>query len=178
MIVGKTATLSLTVAEWREFASFSAEERDYIHRALDIGLARRNALQYWVRKPGDTTLVRDHREAYRPIAQLKHSIPSEHSFEGMEVFMGTLLRMTAFDLSQGALTGFSAYRFLYERLLGAAVRPWLASAFCGAAALPQIRPDRRKGLLQSLSQAAATAPAWSEEEPSFYPDHLDDEKAA
>jgi hypothetical protein len=71
--------------------------------------------------------------------------------------LGKLVRLTAFDLAQEKLTGFSSYRFLYERLLGADVRPWLPSAFCAAAALPQIRPERRKKLLQSISEAAATA---------------------
>ena len=91
--------------------------------------------------------------------------------------MGTLIRLTAFDLAQERLTGFSAYRFLYERLLGAEVRPWLPSAFCAAAALPQIRPERRRGLLQSISEAAATAPGWSARSPTFYPEWVDKEAA-
>jgi len=66
---------------------------------------------------------------------------------------------------------------LYERLLGADIRPWLPSAFCAAAALPQIRPERRKKLLQSISEAAATAPGWSTREPAFYPEWVDKEAA-
>ena len=92
-------------------------------------------------------------------------------------FVGALIRITAQDLAQEQITSFSAYRFLYERLLGAKARPWLPSAFCGAAALPQIRPCRRKMLLQSLSEAAATAPAWSEREPCFYPEKVEAEAA-
>jgi len=91
--------------------------------------------------------------------------------------MGPLLRVTTFDLAQERLAGFCAYRFLYERLLGADVRPWLPAAFCGAAALPRIRPDRRKGLLQSISEAAATAPGWSRREPMFVPDFVELEAA-
>src|SRR3546814_18123815 len=71
-------------------------------------------------------------------------------------------RVAAFDLAQERLTCFCAFRVRYERLLGAEVRPWLPSAFCAAASLPQIRPERRKVLLQSLSEAAATAPGWSD----------------
>ena len=92
--------------------------------------------------------------------------------------MGPLLRVTAFDLAQGRLDGFSAYRFLYERLLGPEVRQWLPAAFCGAAALPHIRPERRKGLLQSISEAAATAPGWSLRAPRFYPEFVEMEDAA
>jgi hypothetical protein len=73
-----------------------------------------------------------------------------------------LVRMAAFDLQQERISSFSALPFLYERLLGAKARPYLPAAFCAAAALPIIRPERRKILLQSLSEAAATAPGWSE----------------
>jgi hypothetical protein len=57
------------------------------------------------------------------------------------------------------------------------VRPWLPDAFCGAAALPQIRPDLRKQLLQSISEAAATAPGWSPTAPRFYPEWVEQEAA-
>ena len=70
------------------------------------------------------------------------------------------------------------YQPVYERLLGADVRPWLPSAFCAAAALPQIRPECRKELLQSLSEAAATAPGWSDREPAFYPEYIEAAEAA
>ena len=46
-----------------------------------------------------------------------------------------------------------------------------------AAALPQIRPERRKHLLQSISEAAATAPGWSSRAPSFYPEWVEKEAA-
>jgi hypothetical protein len=101
----------------------------------------------------------------------------DSSFDAIEEYMGKLLRIAAFDLAQDRLTCFSAFRFLYERLLGAEVRPFLPSAFCAAAALPQIRPERRKHLLQSISEAAATAPGWSAREPSFYPEWVAKEAA-
>ena len=46
------------------------------------------------------------------------------------------------------------------------------------AAMPHLRPARRKILLQSLSEAAATAPAWSSREPTFMPEYVDLEEAA
>jgi hypothetical protein len=96
----------------------------------------------------------------------------------IEPFLGKLVRLAAFDLEQERLASFSSFRFLYERLLGAQVRPWLPAAFCAASALPSIRPERRKLLLQSLSEAAATAPGWSEREPVFLPEYVDDFEAA
>src|SRR3546814_9643170 len=37
-----------------------------------------------------------------------------------------LTEISIFDLSQRQIRSFPAYRFLYERLIGGAVRPWLA----------------------------------------------------
>ena len=90
-----------------------------------------------------------------------------------EALLSPLVMLTAFDLGEGKLPSFAAYRFLYERLLGARIRPWLPSAFCAAASLPHLHPAMRGALLSSLSEAAATAAEWSQEEPSFLPDWVD-----
>jgi hypothetical protein len=171
--MAKTGTASLTIAELREFASFSEDEQQFIERGLDIGLGRAEASKRW----GSRTATRGQWLAYRELRSLRGAIPCEGTLEGVEAFMGPLTRITAQDLVQEQLSSFSAYRFLYERLLGAKARPWLPSAFCGAAALPQVRPARRKMLLQSLSEAAATAPGWSEREPCFYPERVEAEAA-
>ena len=126
---------------------------------------------------GDTASIRQQYLAYRELRSLRDALPGESSLDGLQDFIGALLRITAQDLAQEQISSFCAYRFLYERLLGARCRPWLPAAFCGAAALPQIRPMRRKMLLQSLSEAAATAPGWSEREPCFYPEKVEAEAA-
>jgi hypothetical protein len=175
--MARTGTASLTIAELREFASFSEEEQLFIERGLDIGLGRGDAFKQWSREAGDTAAIRQQYLAYRELRTLRDAVPCESSLDGVQDFMGALLRITAQDLAQEHLSSFSAYRFLYERLLGAQARPWLPAAFCGAAALPQIRPGRRKMLLQSLSEAAATAPGWSDREPCFYPEKVEAEAA-
>jgi hypothetical protein len=175
--MAKTGTASLTIAELREFASFTEAEQLFIERGLDIGLGRGDAFKQWSQCDRDTTSIRQQYIAYRELRALREAVPNEISFEGTQEFMGALLRITAQDLAQEQIDSFSAYRFLYERLLGARGRPWLPAAFCGAAALPQIRPARRKMLLQSLSEAAATAPGWSEREPCFYPEKVEAEAA-
>jgi hypothetical protein len=173
-----TGTSLLTISELREFASFTAAEQRYIKRSLDVGLGRQDAFKLWARDGGERASIRSQYVMYQDLAKLRSHAPDEAVLAGIDGFMGALLRITAFDLAQERLTSFSAYRFLYERLLGADVRPWLPAAFCGAAALPQIRPERRKVLLQSLSEAAATAPGWSDREPSFFPVFIDKELAA
>ena len=167
----------MTIAELREFASFSEDEQLFIERGLDIGLGRGDAFKAWSRGAGDKAAIRQQYLAYRELRTLCETVPCETSLDGIQDFIGALLRITAHDLAQEQLDSFSAYRFLYERLLGAKSRPWLPAAFCGAAALPQIRPARRKMLLQSLSEAAATAPGWSEREPCFYPEKVEAEAA-
>src|SRR3546814_6520150 len=88
-------------------------------------------------------------------------------------FYGPLIALSGFDLGQGRLPSFSSYRFLYERLLGARVRPWLPGAFASAAMLPSLDPTRRKALLETIPEAVATAPGWSIREPVFYPEWVE-----
>ena len=170
-------TASITISEMREFASFTPAEQRYIRRSLDIGLARRDAFTLWGRSPQECNSIRGQYVAYQELKSLRGDCPDEDSLEGIEIFCGKLTRLAAFDLAQDRIESFGAFRFLYERLLGATIRPWLPSAFCAASALPQIAPGRRKLLLQSLSEAAATASGWSEREPSFYPEFIEEAAA-
>ena len=170
-------TASLTIAEMREFASFTAAEQRYIKRSLDVGLSRHDAFKLWARDAAESSAIRGQYVSYQELKTLRCLQPDEFVLDGIADFMGTLLRITAHDLAQERIESFSAYRFLYERLLGAPIRPWLPAAFCGAAALPQIRPERRKHLLQSISEAAATAPGWSAREPVFFPEFIEAEAA-
>ena len=169
----KNNTTSLSIAEMREFASFSPCEQRFIRRNLDIGLGRCDAFRVWGRDPGENAAIRRQYVAYQDLKALRRSIPGADGGEAISPFMGQLSRLASFDLAQERLDGFSPFRFLYERLLGADVRPWLPSAFCAGAAMPNLRPARRKLLLQSLSEAAATAPAWSSRAPTFFPEYVD-----
>jgi hypothetical protein len=175
--MANTGTASLTIAELREFASFTSCEQRYIKRSLDVGLGRQDAFKLWARDAAESASIRSQYVVYQELKALRGAVPVESSFEALEEYMGKLLRVAAFDLAQERLECFSAFRFLYERLLGAEVRPFLPSAFCAASALPQIRPERRKHLLQTISEAAATAPGWSSREPSFYPEWVEKEAA-
>jgi hypothetical protein len=176
--MASVGTASLAIGEMREFASFAPCEQRYIKRSLDIGLARCDAFKLWARDESESADIRRQYVAYQDLKPLADMVPQADAGIDIERFLGKLIRMAAFDLEQGRITCFSAFRFLYERLLGAQVRPWLPSAFCAAAALPQIRPNLRKVLLQSLSESAATAPGWSAQAPGFYPEFVDEAEAA
>ena len=160
---------AMTLAEMKEFAGFAAATQRYIRRALDIGLDRDDALARWSRDMVEAASIRAQARMYDRLPELRALIPDDSGLGAVEPLMAPLITVSAFDLGQGRLPGFSAYRFLYERLLGAEVRPWLPSAFCAAASLPTLHPDLRRQLLQSISEAAATASGWSSRRPSFFP---------
>ncbi|RIA46991.1 hypothetical protein DFR49_1556 [Hephaestia caeni] len=165
----KQARGAMALAEMKEFASFSAATQRYVRRALDIGLDREDALARWSRDVVEAASIRAQARLYDRLPELRVMIPDDSGLDAVEPFMAPLVTVSAFDLGQGRLTSFSAYRFLYERLLGADARPWLPAAFCAAAALPHLHPDLRRVLLQSISEAAATASGWSTREPAFFP---------
>jgi hypothetical protein len=163
----------MTLAEMKEFASFPASTQRYIRRSLDVGLDRQDALGRWSRDVVEAASIRAQTRIYGRLEGLRTIVPDDSGLDAIEPFMAPLVTMSAFDLGQDRLCSFGAYRFLYERLLGASVRPWLPGAFCAAAALPHLHPDRRRALLQSISEAAATAAGWSAREPSFYPEWVE-----
>ncbi|WP_404337068.1 hypothetical protein AB2M62_01080 [Sphingomonas sp. MMS12-HWE2-04] len=165
----KPAEGAMTLAEMKEFAGFGAATQRYVRRALDIGLERQDALERWSRDVVEAASIRAQSRMYDRLEEVRALLPDDADLDGIEPFMAPLITVTAFDLGQGRLTTFSAYRFLYERLIGAEVRPWLPAAFCSAAALPHLHPDLRRKLLQSISEAAATASGWSNRQPAFFP---------
>ena len=169
----KPADGAVALAEMREFAGFSKGTQRYIRRSLDVGLGRRDALKRWSRDVGESASIRAQARVYQRLAHIREHVPDDSGIEALEPMMAPLVTMTAFDLGQERLPDFASYRFLYERLIGAGVRPWLPSAFCSAASLPHLHPERRRALLQSISEAAATAPGWSNREPSFYPEWVE-----
>ena len=169
----RSADGTATINELKEFASFDKGTQRYIRRSLDVGFARRNAIERWGRDPVEAASITAQARIYARLGHLRGHVPDDSGLDAVEPFMAPLVTISAFDLGQNRLSGFPAYRFLYERLLGAAVRPWLPGAFCAAAALPHLHPEKRRKLLQSISEAAATAPGWSNREPVFYPEWVD-----
>jgi hypothetical protein len=170
----------MAIAEMREFAGFPAGTQRYIRRSLDIAFShieerRDDAVERWGRDTIEKVKIRVQARYYERILEIREYVPDNQDLDQVEPFMAPLVKLSAFDLSQDKLPSFSSYRFLYERLIGASARPWLPGAFCAAAALPHIEPVRRRDLLQSISESAATAPGWSLREPTFYPGWVEKE---
>lgn len=87
-----------------------------------------------------------------------------------EAFLFPLIAVTTFDVSCSRISHFAQYRFLYERLLGPLIRPWLPTAFSAVAAHPHFPPSVRQLLVASATSALADS--WSVRDVAFYPQWL------
>ena len=163
----------LLISEMKEFAGFPKSTQRYIRRSLDVAVGRSDPLSTWARDDVEAASIAAQGRFYKQLDHLRMQIPDDSGLDMIEPFLGMLITLSAFDLGQDRLPSFAAYRFLYERLLGAGVRPWLPAAFCAASALPHLHPERRRLLLQSISENAATAPGWSSREPVFWPEWVE-----
>ena len=160
--------------ELEEFAAFPPETQAYIRHSLEI---RDRCREVPVADTCDDDAGNDVARIafYGRLEQISAAIPVDDDIASVTTLMRWLVPITAFELAHTALGSFAAFRFLYERLLGAAVRPWLLGAFCTAAAMPQLHPQHRQKLLQSIGEAGCGAPSWSIREPLFFPESIDAE---
>jgi hypothetical protein len=161
------------LGEIKQFASFSAAEQRFIRRSLDVGLNRLDAVECWARSAGEASQIEAQARRYRMLELIRPCLSDDEDPEAAECFLAPLITLSAGDLGEGKLIEFEAYRFLYERLLGPEVRPWLVSAFCASAALPGLNPELRKELLQSIPVSDAVAAGWSIRSPLFYPEWVE-----
>lgn len=164
---------TMALAELKEFASFAAGTQRYIRRSLDVAFGRTDAVKLWSRDNMEAVSIKAQFRFYNRLPEIRALIPDSSLILDAEPFLAPLISVSAFDLGQGRIDSFSAYRFLYERLIAADARPWLPAAFCAAAAMPHLQPDRRKTLLLSISEAVATAPGWSKRAPQFFPEWVE-----
>lgn len=164
---------TLALAELREFAAFDGGSQRYIRRSLDVAFQRNDATTLWSRDTSEAASIRMQTREYEILPYLREILNTDFGVDPARTFMGELIALAVFDLGQNRLAGFAPFRFLYERLIGAGVRPWLPAAFCAAASLPELPPARRRQLLQSISEAAATAAGWSPREPVFMPEWVE-----
>lgn len=85
------------------------------------------------------------------LAAARNAIPQSHAQWELSAFYECAMPPAVFDLCNGPLTRFAEFAFLYERLLGAAARPWLPSLFLAAAATPGLDEKRRIRLVSGFN---------------------------
>ncbi len=73
----QTTNASLTIAEMREFASFTAAEQRYIRRSLDVGLGRCDAFKTWARDAAENAAIRRQYVAYQELKRLREDMPTD-----------------------------------------------------------------------------------------------------
>lgn len=161
------------LGEMKLFASFSAAEQRFIRRSLDVGLGRGDAVACWSRNGSETVAIDAQARRYRMLGPIRACMPDDEAPDEAEAFLASLITLSASDLREGKIASFDAYRFLYERLVGAAARPWLVGAFCAAAAQPGLHPELRKQLLQSIPVMDVIAAGWSIRAPLFFPEWVE-----
>ena len=127
------ASGAMLISEMKEFASFAKATQRYIRRSLDVAYGRRDPIECWARDEGEAASIRAQARLYKQLDHLRLQVPDDSGLDMIEPFVGMLITISAFDLGQDRLPNFAAFRFLYERLIGASSRPWLPSAFCAAA---------------------------------------------
>jgi hypothetical protein len=161
------------LGEMKLFASFSAAEQRYIRRSLDVGRRLGDAADRWSRSSAEAAAIEAQARRYRMLDLIRACVPDDEAPEEAEPFLASLITISVSDLREGKIATFDAYRFLYERLVGAEARPWLVSAFCAAVAQPAVHPELRKELLQSIPVMDVIAAGWSIRAPLFYPEWVD-----
>jgi len=128
-MLGRRSALTGTtafVSEMCEFACLSGATQRYIRRSIDVGVRQcDDTVKRWARSHQEAASIAEQERAYRVIALIRNSIPDDLDPDATETVLGPLIHLSLFDLNQGKLPDFGSYRFLYERLLGADIRPWL-----------------------------------------------------
>jgi hypothetical protein len=154
-------------AEMEEFASFGIESQRYICRSLDVAHSAERSPAPWARSEREADDVFAQKQAYALLPAIRAAVPASDGRMDAEAFLFPLIAVTTFDVTCGPIASFAEYRFLYERLLGSAARPWLASAFLAAASAPHFPAEIRQALVRSVNSGLTER--WSTAEPAFQP---------
>lgn len=158
--------------EMEEFAAFSAATQRYIRRSLDVGLRRCDAVDRWARSEPEADRIRRQEAAYEALERIRALLAEAVTAQAAGALIAALLPLTLFDLGEKRVPDFAAYRFLYERLLGAQARPWLPTVFCAAAASPNFPPEQRRAFVESAA-AALACNRWSPRDAGFLPEWVE-----
>src|SRR5689334_7777297 len=104
--------------ELKEFASFTPAEQRYIRCSLEVSLASADAADHWARDLDEAATIGRQARAYCALQGIRSLVPTGLNPEDAVALLGLLVAISIFDLEQGKLSSFAAYRFLYERLIG------------------------------------------------------------
>jgi hypothetical protein len=150
----------LLIAEMKEFGTFHKKTQRYIRQSLDVAFHRGDPIAVWGRTQDERDNIRLQIHNYELLLnriRLRLDRAGGVNIGHIEWVIGPLVGLATFDLSNGCLNGFGPFRFLYERLFGAEVRPWLPSVYMAASGMPLLHPAERKNLLHAISERLPAA---------------------
>lgn len=166
------------IEEMKEFGTFSKKTQRYIRQTLDVAYRRGDAVATWGRTDEERQNIRTQIHNYNLLLgriRLRMERGKKIEIGQVENMMGPLVALATFDLSMGCIPHFGCFRFLYERLFGPDVRPWLPAVYVAAAAIPVVEGPIRISHLRSISEVACRAEPheWSKDDPEFMPEWVD-----
>jgi hypothetical protein len=137
-----------------EFRRLGRAAQIYIVRALDFGLPRNDPMQRW--QASDLmgmAMQLAHANVYFHLAEIRERIRDQKQFDS-EFSDWELIRLCArIDIKHDEMGNIAAFRFLYERLFGPPIRPWITSVFLEAATSPVLTADWRRRCVLSVTDA-------------------------
>jgi hypothetical protein len=130
-------------------------------------------MECWSRDVVEAASIRAQAKVYSRLDAIRDLVPDDSGLDAVEPFLAPLVTMTAFDLGQDRLSGFGAVSLPLRTAARGGSQAVVAGRVLrgGGAAAPA--PGEAPVFLQSISEAAATAPGWSNREPCFYPEWVD-----
>jgi hypothetical protein len=158
--------------EMTELAQLPAAAQRYIRRSLDVAFGRWERLSEIARDEEEARSIDRQAALYRRLDKTRAANSAGNDAEQAVRFVHMAAELGAFDLGQHKIRSFAAFRFLYERLLGAPARPWLLSVFVMAVTMAPLAPAARAELLSSIDEQWAAA-RHSSLEPRFLPEWVD-----
>lgn len=152
-------------AERAEFATFSREEQLHIIRAIKMADSFSNAASTMAAGIAAMQLKDSSRlgaalvtikagdlaQAYvAALGTIKRGIPRDGEATANATFLRDLIWLTLRELEQGLIERYPPYRFLYERLVGREILPFLPPAFLASVSLPRWDRDWSQGAIASV----------------------------
>lgn len=161
------------IEEMAEFSELSPRTQRYIARSLAVAFTKPVRIDQWARSVWETSCMMVQLDLYMRLPEARKAVPKSNAYWELADFFRYAVPCAAFDLDERRLDGFAGFKFLYVRLLGASARPWLASLYAAAVALPNCRPDEfyTSDAIWNLEVASGS---WVQKEPQFMPEWVPD----
>ena len=137
--------------EREDFDRLAEDQKLYIVKALDFGLPRDGAMDRWARRGLESALELARLDIYMPIPEMRERLldakPVTARLKGWDL----IRRCVSFDCQWEPMRTVAAFRFLYERLFGPPIRPWITSLYLAEVTSPGALREWREACISSVT---------------------------